>query len=440
MSSTNVRTAHRQNITGAQFNHNSLKVKPISPESKLVRMTLAHMLFEKQFYVDGEDSYQALQKLVSEVSPEFTASVAKKARNEFKLRHVPLALMRSLAKNGTLKAQDLADVIQRADEMPEFLSLYWKEGKQPISNQVKKGLAIAFGKFNEYQLAKYDHNSSAISIRDTLFLTHPKPVDQAQAILFNKVANKALETPDTWETNLSAGADKKETFERLMANKKLGALAFLRNLRNMVQAGISESTIRGYSATLDVTKVLPFRYVAAARIMPQFEDMLEAMMFKSLEVHEKLPGKTVLLIDVSGSMFGAKVSGKSDLDRFDAAAALAVLCREICEEVEIYSFSNQCVRVPARRGFALIEAINLSQPHSGTDTGGAVRSVNANTKYDRCIVFTDEQSQTSVSKPNGAGYVVNVAAYQNGINSGDWTTITGFSEAIIDYIQLFEKL
>jgi len=435
MSSLNFRTPVQRVV-----NFGGVAVPKISVESQLTRLTLAHMLWEDQFYIDGKTNADLMKGLVATANPAFVAQLAREARNRFKLRHVPLLLARELARTGRISANDLNDVIQRPDEMSEFLSIYWKDGKTPLSNQVKKGLGKAFSKFNEYQLAKWDKNSAAVSLRDVMFLTHPKPVDQAQAILFKKVADKALETPDTWETNLSAGADKKETFERLMAEKKLGALAFLRNLRNMVQAGISESTIRGYSATLDVTKVLPFRYVAAARIMPQFEDMLEAMMFKSLEVHEKLLGKTVLLIDVSGSMFGSKVSGKSDLDRFDAAAALAVLCREICEEVEIYSFSNQCVRVPARRGFALIEAINHSQYHSGTDTGGAVRSVNANTKYDRCIVFTDEQSQTSVPKPEGAGYVVNVAAYQNGINSGDWTTITGFSEAIIDYIQLFEKL
>lgn len=435
MSSLNFRTPVQRVV-----NFGGVAVPKISVESQLTRLTLAHMLWEDQFYIDGKTNADLMKGLVATANPAFVTQLAREARNRFKLRHVPLLLARELARTGRISANDLNDVIQRPDEMSEFLSIYWKDGKTPLSNQVKKGLGKAFSKFNEYQLAKWDKNSAAVSLRDVMFLTHPKPVDQAQAILFKKVADKALETPDTWETNLSAGADKKETFERLMAEKKLGALAFLRNLRNMVQAGISESTIRGYSATLDVTKVLPFRYVAAARIMPQFEDMLEAMMFKSLEVHKKLPGKTVLLIDVSGSMFGSKVSGKSDLDRFDAAAALAVLCREICEEVEIYSFSNQCVRVPARRGFALIEAINHSQYHSGTDTGGAVRSVNANTKYDRCIVFTDEQSQTSVPKPEGAGYVVNVAAYQNGINSGDWTTITGFSEAIIDYIQLFEKL
>lgn len=457
MSSTNVRTAHRQNITGAQFNHNSLKVKPISSEAKLVRMTMAHMLFEKQFYVDGEDSYKTLQKLIDEVSPEFVANVAKKARNEFKLRHVPLALMRGLAKNGTLKAQDLADVIQRADEMPEFLSLYWKDGKQPISNQVKKGLALAFGKFNEYQLAKYDRNSSAISIRDTLFLSHPKPENKAQELLFKKIANKQLKTPDTWEVQLSAGADKAETFTRLMSEKKLGALAFLRNLRNMLNTGaISEETIVAYGDSLAAEKVLPFRYVAAYRSIGEIssleiQHMLERMMMKSLAAMPKLPGKTVLMVDVSGSMFGAKVSAKSDIDRFDAAAALAIMCREICEKVEIYTFSNSLAKVSSLvHGFALIEALRTSQSIAGTKFNAALNKVNQVTTYDRIISFTDEQYTDRGSydgfydsyqpEPKGRGYVVNVAAYQQGLSFGDkWLTISGFSEAVFSFIQAVES-
>jgi len=225
-----------------------------------------------------------------------------------------------------------------------------------------------------------------------------------------------------------------------MVEKKLGALAFLRNLRNMLQAGISEDTIRGYAKNVDVTKVLPFRYIAAARIVPQLEDMLEDMMLRSLETATKLPGKTVLLVDVSGSMFGAKVSAKSDLDRFDAAAALAILCREICEEVEIYSFSsNGPVRVQPRRGMALVEAIKSSQPHGGTMLGKAVKSINANVSYDRVLVFTDEQSRDTVPSPTGKGYMINVAAYEHGVSSGrGWENITGFSEAIISYIQAIE--
>lgn len=416
-------------------------VNRISAEKQLERMTLANMLWEDQFYIDGKSTADIIAENVAKAKPSFVADLARKARTQFKLRHVPLLLARELARKGALKAETLSDIIQRPDEMPEFLSIYWKDGKSALSNQVKKGLATAFTKFNEYSLAKWDKNSAAISMRDVMFLTHPKPKDAEQAELFKRVANQELKTPDTWEVALSGGADKKETFERLMAEKQLGALAFLRNLRNMINAGVSEATIRSYSANLDVSKVLPFRFIAAAKIVPQFEDMLEAMMLRALKDHPVLPGKTVLLVDVSGSMFGSGgVSKKSDLERFDAAAALAMLCKEICESVAIYTFSDKCVRVAPRSGFALRDVLYTSQNHNGTDTGRAVASINANEKYDRCIIFTDEQSHTAISKPKGKGYVINVAAYQNGLNHGDWTTISGFSEAVIDYIQAAEQV
>ena len=429
----------RAKLDAPVTNSVGLIVPNISPEMQLTRLTLAAMLFEKQFYMDGKSHAELIADLVKKVDPERVGVLAKAAREQFKLRHIPLLLTRELARIGKLKASVLTDVVQRADEMSEFLSIYWKDGKTPLSNQVKKGLANAFVKFNEYQLAKYDKNSAAVSLRDVMFLTHAKPQNEVQAALFKRVANQELVTPDTWETQLSAGADKKETFSRLMAEKKLGALAFLRNLRNMVQAGVDEQEIRKYARTVDVTKVLPFRYIAAARIMPQFEDMLEAMMLRSLATLEKLPGKTILMVDVSGSMFGTKVSEKSDLDRFDAAAALAMLCKEVCEKVEIYTFSNSAVRVAPRSGFALREALLNSQPHGGTNLGNSLRQI-ATSSRDRIIVMTDEQSY---DRPTSAGcdkgYILNVAAYENGVNHSDWTTISGFSEACIDYIRESEK-
>mgnify|MGYP000167328135 CR=1 FL=1 len=425
--------------TPRPLNFEGTSVPVISAEKQLNRLVLASMLWENQFYMDGATSASLMKELVSKVPADKVAALAIKARDEYKLRHVPLFLCRELARVGKLSAATLNSVVQRADEMGEFLSMYWSEGKSPLSNQVKKGLAMAFGRFNEYQLAKYDRSSASVSIRDVMFLVHAKPVSSEQEALFKRVANKELKTPDTWETELSSGADKGSTFSRLMAEKKLGALAFLRNLRNMRDSGVSDSLIRAYASTVDVSKVLPFRYIAAARIVPQYEDMLEQMMFRSLATHQKIPGKTVLLIDVSGSMFGTRISSKSDLDRFDAAAALAMLCREVCEEVEIYSFSNNAVRVAPRRGFALREAISNSQGHGGTALGNSMKTVNSASQYDRCIVFTDEQSYDRPGAPRGKGYVINVASYENGVNHQAWTEINGFSEAVIDYIQALEQ-
>lgn len=407
-------------------------------EQQLKRVTLAAMLWEDQFYLDGVSHAELVRDLVAKVQPEKVSDLAEVARSKFKLRHIPLLLARELARSGRLQAQTLTNIIQRPDEMSEFLSIYWQEGKTAVSNQIKKGLAACFNKFNEYQLAKWNKNSAAIKLRDVMFLSHPKPQSAAQAELFKRVASDSLVTPDTWETQLSAGADKCETFTRLMVEGKLGALAFLRNLRNMTRSGVAESLIRSYAAQVDVSRVLPFRFIAAARIVPQFEDMLEQMMFRALTTQPKLSGKTVLVIDVSGSMFGTSISQKSDLARFDAAAALAILCREICEEVEIYSFSYDAVRVAPRRGFALREAISSSQGHGGTQLGQAMRTIDADSSYDRVIVFTDEQSYDCPEQPRGRGYLVNVASYQHGVNHSAWNEINGFSEAVIDYIQAFE--
>jgi hypothetical protein len=129
--------------------------------------------------------------------------------------------------------------IQRADELSEFLAIYAKVNgvgpdklKGKLSAQAKKGLAKAFTKFDEYQLAKYDRGG-AIRLRDALFLVHAKPKDDAQAALWKRLVANELVTPDTWEAALSGGADKKEAFERLLRDGKLGYLALLRNLRNM---------------------------------------------------------------------------------------------------------------------------------------------------------------------------------------------------------------
>lgn len=423
-----------------QTNYAGLTTKAVPAERQLRRAVMANMLWEDQFYIDGQDAANIITDLVSKVSSDTVANIAIEARTKFKLRHVPLLLTRALAKHGQLKADTLAEVIQRPDEMGEFLSIYWKDGKSPISNQVKRGLAKAFTKFNEYQLAKWDKNSANISIRDVMFLTHPKPQTTEQTELFKRIASNEMKTPDTWEVELSGGANKKETFERLMRENKLGALAFIRNLRNMVQSGVSTQLIQDYGMSVNPEKVLPFRFIAAVRMVPEMSNMLQNMMFRCIQGHEKLKGRTLLLVDVSGSMFGTKVSGKSDLDRFDAAGALAMLCREICEDAKIFTFSDKLVEInPSQRGFSLVEAMQTSQSHRGTDLHKAVSSLNVR-DADRLIVFTDEQSQTKpFFRTDRRNYVINVGAYSKGISDSHAIGIDGFSEAVIDYILELEK-
>lgn len=418
--------------------HEGAPAKRITAEQALRRSVLACLLWESQFYEDGVEIAGRIRELVPRVEAAKVAALAVEAREAMKLRHAPLYLVREMARHAThrgLVAETLARVIQRADELAEFVAVYWAEGRAPLSGQVKKGLAAAFPKFDEYALAKYDR-AGAVRLRDVLFLCHARPRNAAQAALWKRLIDGELATPDTWEVALSAAGDKRASWERLLSERKLGALALLRNLRNMKDAGIREELVLDALAVMKTDRVLPFRFLAAARYAPQWEEALERAMFRSVKGRVKLPGRTVLLVDVSGSMTAA-LSGRSEMLRTDAAYGLAVLLREIADEVSLYTFSDTLKRVPARRGFALRDALDQSQPHSGTQLGGALEKIDE--RYDRIIVITDEQSHDRVPAPKGRGYVVNVASYRNGVGYGAWTHIDGWSESVVEYIRELER-
>jgi hypothetical protein len=427
--------------------HEGARAAVITAEQALRRSVLSCMLWEDEFYEDGVQIAGRIHELVPQVEAAQVAALAVEAREKMKLRHAPLYLVREMARHAThrgLVAETLTRVIQRADELSEFVAIYWAGGRQPLSAQVKKGLAAAFGKFDEYALAKYDR-AGAVRLRDVLFLSHARPVDVAQAALWKRLAENELATPDTWEVALSAagrgeGVQKREVWERLLAERKLGALALLRNLRNLHTAGVSEELVLGALAALKTDRVLPFRFLAAARNAPQWESALEGAMFRALESRSGgLAGHTVLLVDVSGSM-EAPLSNRSEMRRTDAAYGLAILLREIAEKVTIFTFSNAAKRVASRRGMALRDALDQSQPHGGTNLGASLTQVEAAVRegYDRLVVITDEQSHDRVPAPKGKGYVINVASARNGVGYGEWTHIDGWSEAVIDYITSLE--
>ena len=397
------------------------------PVTELRRTMCACLLWEDSFYESGVHIAQRITQLAGKLSPEQVVAEAGYARRVMGIRHAPLLLLKYLAGvPGPYFRNACAVAIQRPDEMGEFLSLYGRK----LPSRVKRGLGDCFHRFSEYQLAKYKGDGAKFSLRDVMFLTHPKPRNNEEKELFAKVANKQLSTPDTWEVEISAKGNNRESWERLLREKKLGALALLRNLRNMESVGVDKDLIEAAMEACDASKVFPFRYVAAFRASPSHMALLDKMLAKTIDSLPKIKGKTAILVDVSGSMFGTKVSAKSDMDRADAAAALAACYPGNCD---IYSFANNLVKVNTFKGLPAIEKILSSQPHGGTYLGQALRSLPDD--YDRVIVITDEQSSDRVVKPRcKVMYVINVASYQPSIVYGDVVSITGFSENVFRFI------
>src|ERR1700750_167583 len=126
--------------------HEGAPAAILTPEQALRRSVLACMLWENEFYEDGVAVAGRIRELVPKVTAEKVAALAVEGRTAMKLRHAPLLRVREMPRHAThraLVAETLVRVIQRADELSEFVAIYWADGRTPLSAQVKKGLAAA---------------------------------------------------------------------------------------------------------------------------------------------------------------------------------------------------------------------------------------------------------------------------------------------------------
>ena len=279
-------------------NHEGAVAWRMTPEWELYTTVVTTMGTEDKYYEGGEERVRRIAHLVRQVDPVFVAQLAIYAREQMHLRSVPLLLLVELSlqhKGDSLVSRAVSRTIQRADEMAELLMCYqWRmhtKHLDKVSHQLLKGLAEAFNHFDEYQLAKYDRRKNkVVTMRDVLLLAHPKPKDKAQAGLFRKVLNGTLETPCTWETRLSAvgkqhfaseeekKAAKREEWSKLIAGNRLGYMATLRNLRNLLNLGLDRETMEKICRFLsDETAVrrskqLPFRFLSAFLELTESED------------------------------------------------------------------------------------------------------------------------------------------------------------------------
>lgn len=432
--------------------HEGAPSRTLKPIDELRRTASACLLFEDNFYESGVDVAKRIADLAVRAPLIDVLHLAQKLRHVDGLRHAPLWMLcaalehpqRHTDDNGRKVSTVIANIAGSRGDLPgELLAMYWKNGKRPLAKALKRGLAEAVCSLSSYAIQKYAARGP-IRLRDVLFYTHAKPRDELQAHWFKRLADDDAGEAGTWENRLSAGEDKRKAFTDLLASNEMGALAILRNLRNMQQAGIPADYVgeKLYDAASKVRyPILPFQFIAAARAVPQWEPMIERAMLAAV-VKPSMPrlhGKTFVFVDRSGSM-RHPLSTKSQLNRFDAACAMAILLREICVDVDVFDYGTDVVPVPPRRGFALADAIR--RPNGNTLTGHAVAEVmqryhNTTQQFpDRIIVVTDEQSRDRLPKIDGLirGYVMNVAPYQNGIAWGNWTTISGFSENLVKFI------
>lgn len=422
----------------------------LSAEMELYTAVVTWSLSDS-FYEKDNVRLSRLQLLIARCEPTFVGKLAVYARTQMHMRSAPLVLVTELAKlhsGDDLVARVTQGVVNRADEITELLACYEVLNKRTgtkklnrLSKQIQKGLAVTFNRFDEYQFAKYNRDSN-VRLRDALFLVHPKAKDDVQQGLFDKIANGDLQTPYTWETELSAlgqlNYDSDEAraiafrakWEELIDSGKLGYMALLRNLRNIQEAGVSYVHLQKVCARLadadEVAKAkqFPFRYLAAYRELSSLGTVvpsagltrkLNTFLFGNkgysgelLDALEKAvkasavnirgfdeSTKVLLACDVSGSM-QTPVSAKSKVLLYDVGLMLGMLLYSRCKNVEVGMFGDswKTIALPRNNILGNVMEFHRREGEVGYATNGYLiikDLLTRKVKMDKVMMFTDCQ-------------------------------------------------
>lgn len=488
-------TARGANTTS---NHEGEIAYTLSPKLELYSAVVTTMMAGDKFYEGKDDLISRIRGLVATVAktdPAFVAKLAVYAREQMHLRTISIVLAVELAKvhNGdSLVSRTVQRVVSRPDELTEIAAYYALANKRKgtkklgqMSKQLQKGLAAAFTKFDAYQLQKYNR-PNAVKLRDVLFLTHSNPVNSLQENTYRELISDTLPTPETWEVELSTStADKKTSWEKMVNGNKMGYMATLRNLRNMLEAGISPEAVQKVISLLTSkeavlkSKLFPFRFYSAARELESIDSVYTSLVMSALDTAMQHSAANIkgfnptdrihISVDTSGSMSSA-MSKMSSMKLQDVGLIMAMLLQEVSPLVEVSIFGDTLKRVNLTKGNILGNTDKLAKYSDmvGSSTNGHLIPkdlIDRKAVVDRVVVFTDcqlyrsnfggfwgaprsESFETLWKRyrkdiaPEAKLYIFDLAGYGTTpvtVNSDGVYMISGWSEKAFDMIEAYEN-
>ena len=376
----------------------------MEPKTQLVTMALTTMLGEPKYYGDNTDELIKTAKDVCKTDGEFVAKLAVWARTKGNLRSVSHALAAVVAHecSGSAYIRPMARHIasMRGDDGTEMMATYVALFGKPINHALMRGIRDALEMAKPYSIAKYQSASRDFKMRDTLRLTHPKAgEDTAKAM--GECIEGTLSVPKGWETELSARGNTKEVWDELIRENRLGYFALVRNLRNMIQAGADIDPVLERIADRDAvakSRLLPFRFYSAYQQLgyagtssTKVTRALDMALVASCRNVERLPGRTAVLIDTSGSM-GYKVSNKSVTSCRDIAAVLGAMATHISDDAIVIRFDTSA-SVLNMTGLSILSDMNtVPAAGGGTDmAAGFDCLMHSGFDADRVIVLSDNE-------------------------------------------------
>ncbi|MEG3631249.1 TROVE domain-containing protein [Streptomyces poriticola] len=479
--------------------------------SELFLLAVSDFVTQQTFYESGDDRDDRFARLVRELAvsdPAWTAGLLGWLRGAGRLRTASIvgaaeyvkARLDAGATDGPANRQVVDSVLQRPDEPGELLGYWTAAYGRAVPKPVKRGVADAVRRlYHARSLLKYDTASKGYRFGDILNLVHaaPDPDKPWQGELFRYAldrrhhpetavppasdrvltahrelmavpvaerravvtapggAERLAAAGITWEmlAGWLQGPMDKAAWEAVIPS--MGTMALLRNLRNFDEAGVGDEAAEQVAARIsDPAEVarsrqFPFRYLAAYRHAPslRWSYPLERALGHSLAQVPALPGRTLVLVDRSGSMFYARLSDRSELTRADAAAIFGTALALRAAEADLVEFGTSSGRVRFRRGESVLKVLGRFGDLGGTDTTEAVRRHYRG--HDRVLIVTDEQyaysrhgDPTEQVPADVPVYTWNLAGHRAGhgvSGTGNRHTFGGLSDAAFRMVPLLER-
>lgn len=430
------------------------------PKSALFLLAVSNLVREDTFYEGATERDQRFKSLIHAVTaddPGWVASFIPYLRDTMQMRSASIVMAAEyVAAGGPGGRQVVASALSRPDEPAELLAYWAQELGRNFPAPIKRGVADAVKRlYTERAALKYDGQSRAWRMGDVIDITHPKPVAEWQSNLFRWLldtrhnraevtlpegcemiaARAALEAVPaehrrkalnadalaaagiTWEalSGWLQGPMDAQAWEAVIPS--MGYMALLRNLRNFEQAGVSTVTLDKVAAKLiDPEQVarsrqFPLRFLSAFKNIEteRFAWPLSQALENSVSNIPSFAGRTLILIDVSGSMHD-RLSRRSELERWEAAALFGVALAKRCAHADTIAYQSNAWGIDTSQSTLRTVAAISQYVGGGTMTMQTLQATYAG--HDRVVILTDEQAHRGPDVRIAAPiYTFNLAGY-----------------------------
>ena len=365
----------------------------------------------------------------------------------------------------------------RPDDMSEILACFSAMNKTAVTNSMKKGFRAALESMDAYSLLKYKS-----SLIDVINLVHPSPKNAKAIVEVNGERISVIDaimkglsvSADTWEVAQSdAGQEvakavkegkidkneaekilkeaKAENWDSLLTEGKLGIMAALRNIRNILKTDAKTKTVDSLCelvsdpVAIRKGKIMPYQMDLAHEVtVSEFSNAdsrkIAQALLKGFEeaipnLAEMLPGRTLVMVDFSGSMSTPMTDGTRSGKRYKstcmdkAALIAATIAKGTNADVIRFGSSAEYVNWNANSDVFSI-AKSMKRDMGGTSLAAAWSvAQKSGRKYDRVFILSDNEcnkgssynSYMSYVKATGSPYVysVDLAGYGTTQLAGD---------------------